>query len=71
MGHVSATSETLRVVSQRVSIINPTIVALPPYRENASYRVHERTDLSVQYVSLKKPNECVFPKIFSDILRLQ
>ena len=30
----TATSETLRVVSERLSMVNPIIVALPPYREN-------------------------------------
>ena len=61
----TATSETLRVVSQRLSIIHPTIVALPPYRENISYRVHERTDLDSYTTSLcseLKNKRMCFPK---------
>ena len=48
----TATSDTLRVVTQRLSLINPTIVALPPYRENISYRIHHKIDIDSFTASL-------------------
>ena len=50
----TATSETLRVVTQRLSLVNPTVVALPPYRDNISYKVHQKTDIDSFTSSLCK-----------------
>ena len=33
----TATSETLSIVTQKLSLVKPTLVALPPYRENIAY----------------------------------
>lgn len=41
----TATAETLRIVSNRLCMINPVIVALPPHRDNVCYQVKNKIDL--------------------------
>lgn len=48
----TATLETLNVVTQRLSLVNPVLVALPAYRENIAYRVHTKTDVESFTTSL-------------------
>ena len=47
-----ATSETLSVVTQRLSLVNPTLVALLPYRENVVYKVHKTANVESFTTSL-------------------
>ena len=41
----TATTETFHVVSKRLAMTNPTLVALPPDRGNFVYRVHPKASL--------------------------
>ena len=41
----TATPDTVRVVSQRLSMVDPNIVALPPYRENIFYKINQKIDV--------------------------
>ena len=61
----TATSRTLNIVTQRLSMVHPTLVALPPYRDNISYTVHQKTDLDIFTTSLCHELSCrrlAFPK---------
>ena len=41
----TATSHTMSVVTQRLSMVNPRLVALSPHRENIRYKMHNKTDI--------------------------
>ena len=41
----TATDETLDIVCGRLSMDNPVVVALPPYRDNITYQLHPKVDL--------------------------
>ena len=40
----TATTETYHIVTKRLSMDNPTLIALPPYRDNISYIVRPKID---------------------------
>ena len=61
----TATTETFYVVTKRLSMDNPRLVALPPYRDNISYTVHSKTDvdqLTDWIVKELKDKRKIFPK---------
>ena len=61
----TATSQTLHTVIQRLSMVQPTLVALPPYRDNISYKVHPKCDLDTFTTSICSELNCKrmsFPK---------
>ena len=41
----TATSETFLVVRRRLSMDTPTLIALPPCRDNIVYKVHSKVDV--------------------------
>ena len=41
----TATAETFQVVKDRLSLVEPFLVAVPPYRDNITYRVNSKLDL--------------------------
>lgn len=41
----TATTDTLRIVSNRLCMVNPVIIALPPYRDNITYQLWAKVDL--------------------------
>lgn len=41
----TTTSSTLTIVSRRLSLDNPVVVALPPNKDNITYNVHEKVDI--------------------------
>ena len=43
----TATIETMDIVSHRLCLKNPVIVALPPYRDNITYRMHTKVELDM------------------------
>ena len=44
---VTATKETYDVIVKRLSLENPTVVALPPFRNNISYSVQPKVDVHI------------------------
>ena len=48
----TATSETLYVVTRRLSMEKPILVALPPYRDNISYHIHCKVNVDCFTTSL-------------------
>lgn len=48
----TATVPIQKILTQRLSMVNPILVALSPYRENISYKVHEKTDIDTFCTSL-------------------
>jgi len=43
----TATKETYDVIVKRLSLENPTVVALPPFRNNISYSVQPKVDVHI------------------------
>ena len=41
----TTTTDTFTIISQRLSMFDPVVVALPPNRDNITYQVHEKVDL--------------------------
>ena len=61
----TATAETLTIVSQRLCMVNPVVVALPPYRDNIAYQIRTNVDLDAFTTSLCSELACKrlkFPK---------
>lgn len=48
----TATCETLNVVIQRLSMENPTLISMPPNRDNIVYRVDSKTDIDCLTTSI-------------------
>lgn len=61
----TATTETFHIVVRRLAMSNPTLIALPPNRDNISYKVHAKVDIN-ELVTLLcielKAKRCAFPK---------
>ena len=61
----TTTTDTFTIVSRRLSMCDPIIVALPPNKDNITYKVHEKIDLDVFTTmlccGLNKERMC-FPK---------
>ena len=61
----TATTETFHVVTKRLSMDDPRIVALPPYRDNISYTIHSKTDVDELTDTIAmdlKQKRLLFPK---------
>lgn len=61
----TATEETLDIVSRRLCMVNPIVVALPPYRDNITYQVCPKIDLdtfTTLLCSELNTKRLVFPK---------
>ena len=61
----TATEETLDIVSRRLCVVNPVVVALPPYRDNITYQLHPKIDLDTFTTTLcseLNTKRLVFPK---------
>ena len=43
----TATLDTVNIVSHRLCLKNPTIVALPPYRDNIAYQIRSKVELDM------------------------
>ena len=77
----TATTETLSVVIERLSMHNVTIVAVPPSRDNVMYKImpkvssniHAFTDKIVEEISsmrLKYPKTIVYVRTYKDCISL-
>ena len=73
----TATVPVLKVVTQRLSMLNPILVAQSPYRENISYKVHEKTDVDTFCTSLcgelchlqiKFPKTIIYVRTYKDCI---
>ena len=71
----TATSETLCVVRCRLSMDKPTLIALPPCRDNIKYQVHSKIDVDDFTTSLCKefaskrtsfPKTVIYVRLYSD-----
>ena len=71
----TATMETFYVVTHRLSMDEPTLIALPPYRDNIAYRVHSKADLDEFTTTLCRefastrtsfPKTVVYVRAYSD-----
>ena len=61
----TATAETFHVVTKRLSMDTPTLVALPPYRDNISYSVPPKVDVDqfIDSIAIElKEKRTMFPK---------
>ena len=69
---VTATKETYDVIVKRLSLENPTVVALPPFRNNISYSVQPKVDVHILgemlYQELKA-KRISFPKMILYMFR--
>jgi len=71
----TATSETLCVVRCRLSMDKPTLIALPPCRDNIKYQVHSKIDADDFTTSLCRefaskrtsfPKTVIYVRLYSD-----
>ena len=70
----TATAETLTIVSQRLCMVNPVIVALPPYRDNIAYQIRTNVDLDAFTTSFCCELACKrlkFPKTIIYVIELR
>ena len=71
----TAITETFHVVSKRLSMDDPYLVALPPYRDNISYTILAKVDIDVLTTSLCEelaekqgafPKTLIYVRTYSD-----
>ena len=69
--------QVLKVVTERLSMVNPVLVALSPHRQNIMYRVHQKTNVhkfcgslcrELNYSGVKFPNTIVYVRTYKDCI---